>query len=331
MAWDRTSPATNSALASAPVRGNIQALDEAIGSQNLYTDPKYLIWPGGDAVAPAGTSVTGTGGSIARSTTTFKAGGMAPQLTMGSANTRLVKALLASLDASLRGMSISVGCYVNTVTASLAAIEIDDGVGQTLSSFHSGGSGWEWLTATRVLDAAATKLEVNCYLDIGASAGNAFFDEMTVLLGPIPPQFPKPCPHAKGTLYIPRGGVQAVATNVFRFLGAEPFRVENTSLRADTAPTGAALIADVNHWDGAAYQSMYATRPQIAAAASAGGADPDGTYRYRCFEKSRNTDGDTDRLLNVDIDQIGSTVEGEDLEIYITVLQYHNLLADLGA
>ncbi len=330
MAWDRTKPVTNAALESAPVRANFQAIDEAIGGINLFADPNFLIWPAGDAAAPAGTAISGTGASIARDTTNFKSGGMAPELTMGTATSRHTRTLMATLDPALRGIPFGIGAYVRTATAGLAKLEIDDGINQSVSvDFHTGGNSFEWMTAVRTLDSSATKLDVSLLLDIAASSGDAIWDMVTFLLGPIPPAVYKACPHQEGALYVPKPGGVSVATNIFRFLGKNPFLVTDVSMRVETAPTGAALIADVNHWDSAVYQSMFSTLPQIAIAANKGGAAPDGTYRYRCFDGSTGTDSDTDTLLNADIDQVGSTIAGSDLEIYIHTLQYQEMLADL--
>jgi hypothetical protein len=92
------------------------------------------------------------------------------------------------------------------------------------------------------------------------------------------------------------------------------------------APTGAALIVDANHWDGAAFQTMFATRPQIAAAASGSiVAIPDGTYRYRCFDGYASASL-TDRLLSLDVDQIGSVAPGTDLHIYVRSMSFQRPL-----
>ncbi len=334
MAWDRTKPVTNAALESAPVRANFQALDEAIGGINLYTDPNFLIWAAGDSAAPTGTSISGTGATVARSTGTHKAGGMAPELTMGSATSRLIKALMTTLDISLQGIPISWGAFVNTTTASLAKLEIDDGISQSLSTnFHTGGGGWEWMTSTRVLDLSATKLETNLVLDIGASSGIAYIDQATAVLGPIPPQQPKPGVVRKGSLIFPIAGDAVVATDKFRFQGADPFLILQMFLQAKTAPTGAALVLDANHWDGSTMQTMFTTKPQIADAASNrnGIQAPDGTYRWRCFDSQRAAGSLTDKQLSIDIDSIGSTLAGADVEVYVRTLQFDDLLADLAA
>jgi hypothetical protein len=69
--------------------------------------------------------------------------------------------------------------------------------------------------------------------------------------------------------------------------------------RAKTAPTGAALIADVNIAGTSLWATTQANRPTIAAAATSG----TGT----AFDTTTLTDGD---VLTIDVDQIGSTIPG---------------------
>jgi len=73
-------------------------------------------------------------------------------------------------------------------------------------------------------------------------------------------------------------------------------------LSVKTAPTGAALIVDINK-NGS---SIFTTRPQIAAGATSGGSS--------AVFASPATVTDSD-VLTVDVDQIGSTVAGSDLTI----------------
>lgn len=69
--------------------------------------------------------------------------------------------------------------------------------------------------------------------------------------------------------------------------------------RAKTAPTGAALITDVNVAGTSLWATTQANRPTIAAAATSG----TGT----AFDTTTLTAGD---VLTLDIDQVGSTVAG---------------------
>jgi len=65
-------------------------------------------------------------------------------------------------------------CYVWADTASHARITLDDSEGTTSSSNHTGGSSWELLTVSRVIDAAATSLSVGFNQE--AAGNNTYFD-----------------------------------------------------------------------------------------------------------------------------------------------------------
>lgn len=69
--------------------------------------------------------------------------------------------------------------------------------------------------------------------------------------------------------------------------------------RAKTAPTGAAMIADVNVAGTSLWNTTQANRPTIAAAATSG----TGTT----FDTTTLSDAD---VLTLDIDQVGSTIAG---------------------
>ncbi len=314
-------------------------LVQTIGATNLFPDPYFLIWPAGDAAAPAGATLSKDGNSaLARNTTIPYIGGMSPELKLGTTatvSTKLKYTIFSSLPTELRGKFVSLGAAIRSATASLGQLELDDGgtSGITKSAFHDGGAAWDWIAFSHQFTANATKLDVSLVADIGgqgAAEVTALFDALTLILGPSPPASFIPTPSTEGALVFPVPGAAATATDKFRFLGGRPFLVRNVTLRAKTAPTGAALIADVNHWDGSAFQSMFSsTKPQIAAAAKNGGKNPDGTYRYRCFDSQKDAGSETDALLSVDIDQVGSTVAGSDIEILVRVLQFQDPLAGL--
>ena len=313
------------------------AIAQTLGAKNLHPDPYILFWAAGDAAAPSGSTLAKDGNSaLARNTTTYKFGGMAPQLKLGTTatiSTSVRWPIFSSLPVSWRGKTIGYGAWLYTATAGLGQIWIADGGtdGTTYSNPHSGGGGWEWISGTHTITGDATELSIYVASVIsgqGASEVWTIFDGKTITKGPSAPTDTVAPITVEGLLYpgVIKGNA-AVATRVFDFDARQPFIVLNTSLRVITAPTGAALIVDVNHWDGSIFQSMHSTKPQIAATAFNGGADPDGTYRYRCFDGRKNAESITDCILTADVDQIGSTVKGEDLQIMIAVMQFQDQVA----
>lgn len=307
---------------------------QTLGAMNLCPDPYFLIWPAGDSAAPVGGIVSGDGNSsIARNTATPAYGDMCVQINLGNTATASASCtftIVPNLPARWRDTFVGIGCDIRVPGAqtNLAKLEVDDGgTGGTSSSpFQTDGDQYQWISFSHKFSGDAVKLNVKLTCDIAAQeAGiiSALFDGLTITIGPQPPSSVIATPSIEGTLYYRIRGNAQVLVDDFRFNPSRPMLVRNVSLRANTAPTGAALIVDCNHWDGVAYQSMFgATKPQIAAGATKGGREPDGTYRYRCFAGGRNVDVDTDRLLNLDVDQIGSTVPGADVEVMVHTLQF---------
>jgi hypothetical protein len=82
-------------------------------------------------------------------------------------------------------------------------------------------------------------------------------------------------------------------------------KISQVFIAVNTAPTGAAVIADVNK-NGVTIFTNPANRPQIAAAANTGNTTT--------IDVPSLADGD---YLTVDIDQIGSVVAGADLTVEV--------------
>lgn len=100
-------------------------------------------------------------------------------------------------------------------------------------------------------------------------------------------------------------GAATVKTGVSRIYLEGNYTVETVRAAVNTAPTGAALIVDVNK-NGTTIYTTQTARPQIAVSTnSANGNSPAVTTFVA---------GD---YITVDIDQIGSTVAGSDLTVTI--------------
>ena len=104
-------------------------------------------------------------------------------------------------------------------------------------------------------------------------------------------------------------GPLVVTTGSTRFLFPIAVTIIGVSASASTAPTGASVIVDVNK-NGTTIYTTQANRPAIAASAfSASETTPDVTAMAV---------GD---YLTVDVDQVGSTIAGSDLNV---VIRYRN-------
>lgn len=132
---------------------------------------------------PIGWTRTGTGVSSSRSTTNVKEGTYAAQLTNGannSADYRQTITVSSTVNEDLRGNPVTLSCWVYATTADRVSLRIDDGVQTKDSVFHQGGSRFELLTVTHVMDAAATQLRVLLQISAGAAIAVLFDAAMLV-------------------------------------------------------------------------------------------------------------------------------------------------------
>jgi len=81
-----------------------------------------------------------------------------------------------SWDADWAGLTFKFQCYASTGTAGKIKVGINDGVGTTYGTAHTGGGGWELLTVTRRLDASATRLRLILMTENAGGAVGDFDD-----------------------------------------------------------------------------------------------------------------------------------------------------------
>ena len=293
----------------------VTQLQSAIGSKNLFPDSLCMIWPDGDAAAPASWALTGTGATVARcgvglgDTTQLKYGDFCIKLTSsGAAAAKLTKPIVsaAAMPAGLKGRKVSVMVKCKASLASQASIVVDDGIGQTRGGFtgngtyHTGDGNEQKLYCTHTMSVSATKLDI--YLET-ATSGNAWFGCIALVLGDAVPEDWFPERWGWMIVHQQQRGSAAVAADIneFRHDFEMPCLLYKTRLKCKTAPVTTAIIVDVNK-DGT---TAYTTKPEIAAAATTGSARPDGTYDNRCFKQGS--------ILTWDVDQIGTGTVGEEI------------------
>lgn len=298
---------------------------------NLIRDPIPIIWPTSSTLGHYTTG--GTAPTLSRDTGVSLLGGGSCQMVGGAGEGYVVQSLLDT-DAFLSlfvGQSFGLGCWLYATAASKIKLRIDDGDDVTESDYHTGVTGWEWVSLSHTVGAAATKIEVQVVVASGATVK---WQGLTCVLGSSKPlgYIPSPCRY--GTLYFP---ISPVGTDAATFTGKgiytfqRPALVKEVQLSAWQPPTGQALIVDVNQWTGSA-NSMFSTRPQIAASATGGSAVPDGTYNYRCFNGKSGADiWNGACSLSLDVDQVGSSEAGEGVSAHVRCLQFESPFEQLMA
>lgn len=335
MAWDATKPVNNEKPAvSANMRNNWNALQRSLGGVNLLADPTFLIWQAGDAAAGAHWALSGAGAAVARAgtglgDTSRKHGKYTAKVTAGGGATAFYTQQLlttTSYDDGFDTLTISAGAWVRATAASAARIRFDDGFLTGSSSYHTGGGAYEWLTVTYTINAAASKIEFELEVTAGQTA---YMSAPTVVLGEVPPLYPQPPMTSIGVYeFVRLAGNLSTGTDKDRWLPARPALILDVQLWVKTAPTTQAIIVDVNTWDGAAFTSMFSTRPQIAATALRGGAQPDTTYARRCVTAGFGAMASVaaGQIVSYDIDQVGSGTVGADLTVRVLYLQFERPL-----
>lgn len=307
-----------------------------LGGVNLIVNDDDQVWCAGDTAAPTGETAAGTGVAVARcgtglADTTRKIGDFCPLLTRGTTDASLTRTVITGAAFSragfLPGLYAAGGAYVKCSTANAARVAIYDGVGYAYSDYHTGGGDWEWLPVTRQINVAATQLQL--IRQVNNAAVGAYFSGRTLVLLDSDLDLTRHIPSSSeiyAAAHFSVGGTISTGVRVGCFEPARMGLVRDFQLHIKTAPTGQALIVDGNTWDGAAQTSMFSSKPQIAAAATEGSAQPDDTYARRCFTGQFGTTLAVGGRITIDIDQVGSVVAGVDLGVEVRALQYKDPL-----
>lgn len=138
-----------------------------ISPKNLFSDwGDFEDWEAGDSAAPTGWTKTSTP-TVAKESTIKKFGSYALKMVGGGSGQSVYRALPSGTD--YQGRTISLGCWVYTSGAGVT-LTISDGVGSANSSAHTGGGGWEFLSVTRKIDVAATKVQADLNIPNGVTA-----------------------------------------------------------------------------------------------------------------------------------------------------------------
>jgi hypothetical protein len=314
-------------------QATVTQLQGGLGAVNLVGNDDFLVWPAGDTAAPVYWTLVGGGAAVQRcgtalADTNTKIGDFCQRLTRAGADCRLDQALLPSgtpfgRATFVRSRYLVIGCWVKCATPNVALISVYDGATTGSSSYHAGDGNWTFISKLHTISASATELTVRCEVrNTNVAAYFSGFVAMLVSASGIVLQEYAPSPFGYGYVQLTSPGTLTTGTTKDLTTFHRAGIVKDVNLRVKTAPTGQALIADVNTFDGAAFTSMFSTRPQIAAAGDRGAAQPDSTYARRCLRHgaaSLAAGGE----ITLDIDQVGSGTAGADLFAQIRIGVYN--------
>ena len=312
-------------------------LTGSIGHGNWVHNDDFMIWAAGDAVAPTawtlGTIACARTG-VGLADTTTKVGLYSAKLTRAGASGTLEQNVvgtgsMGSGGVYLRGRTMAFGCWVWAAAASIIKIYLSDGVGSTDAEdssgnvYHPGDSTWIWFSGTHTVSLGATKITIGAALD--SADGSGYISGATVIPSAVAPSAWIPCQKRIEDVSLHLSGTLATGTNKMAWASSRPFLISSVWGRVVTPPVGANIIIDINHWDGAVHQTMFAGAGKLTLTPTEGKNSVviDGTYRYRCFEPSFSGLEVIDKVVFVDIDQVGSSTAGAELGITLRLLKYN--------
>jgi len=131
---------------------------------------------------PSSWTLSGAGASWARSDVQKKYGSYSGKLTRAGTDCMAYQDVSTWLNYVNREMSF--GAWVWASVASRARISLNDGVGTTQSSFHTGSSSWEWLSLRKTINSDAT--QVRAQLEVVDGDMDAHFDNTALIKGVFP-------------------------------------------------------------------------------------------------------------------------------------------------
>jgi len=163
---------------------------------NLLSNGDFECWSAGTDEAPDGWTYSTTGGTITRESTIVKIGTYSAKSVKISGTVDRLAVLNLHTEKGIaywQGRALTFSMWVWCDTASSVRLQINDGVTNYYSSYHTGGSGWELLSRTATINAAATT--VGIYTRNEEDGAVAYFDGAMLVEGESAFAFsPKPIP-----------------------------------------------------------------------------------------------------------------------------------------
>lgn len=161
------------------VAGTI-SLNEELPRGNLVKNPSFDVWENGVSAVPDAYTLTGAGASVAQEATIVKVGAYSAKLTRAGTDCYITQDVYSAHGSTfVRSGVYTFGAWVYATVASRARLRVDDGVTVTNSSYHTGGSAWEWLTVTVTVGAAITTLKVGLQVNTGDTS--AYIDGLMLV------------------------------------------------------------------------------------------------------------------------------------------------------
>lgn len=165
--------------------GNVVLSNGTVNPTNLLSNGNFESWSEGTSAGPDGWILSGTGAAVAQEATIIKIGTYSVKLTKGSASSHVYQEAHATRGIEYwKGRAVTFSGWVWCDTANNVKLRLSESTttgDDEYSSYHTGGSGWEYLSVTSTLSSAATRLRVSiCMSD---SAGSSYLDGAILVEG----------------------------------------------------------------------------------------------------------------------------------------------------
>lgn len=151
---------------------------DGVKPPNQLSNGDFERWSAGTSSSPDEWGLD-DGGAVKRSTEQVKIGTYSAKLTVLTDCCRLqyrIDNTVKKID-YWKGKTLTFGCWVYATKAGTTRLQIYDG-SRSSSSYHTGDSTWQWLTVTRTVDPAATRLYV--FLNVEGKTSSYFDGAMCV-------------------------------------------------------------------------------------------------------------------------------------------------------
>lgn len=150
-----------------------------LSPRNLLEWGDMEDWVSGASSAPTEHTLAGASATVARESTIVKFGTYSAKVTRVGTDCVLFYDL--PTYSNYLGRRMTFGCWVYATVASRVFISLNDGTGASNSSFHTGGSSWEYLTVTRNISTSGTKIRIQMEVQTGNTSG--YFDGAILVEG----------------------------------------------------------------------------------------------------------------------------------------------------
>ena len=298
-------------------------LADALAGVNLLANSSFIMWPDGDASAPAYWVLSGTGAAVARTGTGLAdtnrlIGNYSALVTYGSTAARLQQTVLDAgvwaANDHYEGEDVSLSVWVRSGTVSQVRAYVYTGTaGYEYSSYHTGNSTWQRLEVVETILATATELSFGVEI---AGTGNFHIAGPTALLSGTASDRYVPSRAVRGSIVWNFVGTPTTGDGQRFFIPSRDLMLTDVQMYANTGPTGGPFTIDIERGDGTTWVSVFAVVPSIDDTKEMAWQEVDtATYARKFVEPAFLDNGDdgaagvANSILRLNVDAVNAAAD----------------------